>query len=428
MKKYVINNNAIFSLACLMILILATLPMKAQTANETVTVVKGKILDQETKKPIAFANVFLSNTGIGTVSNAEGAFILKVPATVSSKTVLISFMGYKSQSYPLDALKPENNVIELATQSFNIQEVIVRTNDPVKLIEGVLHSIPANYGSTAYICTAFYRESIMQNKQYVGVAEAVLNIYKSKYTNNFESDRVKVFKGRKSEDVKRMDTILFKLRGGQQVAMLLDLAKNPETFLTESYFSQYDYQPVALTNIEGRETYVVEFASRKDAPDALYQGKLFIDVNTLALKKVAFNISPSALELADKSLIIKKPAKTKVKTVEGLYSVDYRDNKGRWTLNHVHYDVKFKVDKKFHLFSKIYTSTVDLAITDKDTVNVTKFKYSEIVKPTDIFVDHVGNYYDENFWGTYNIIKPEEPIEDAVERISKKLNKNKGSL
>jgi hypothetical protein len=103
--------------------------------------------------------------------------------------------------------------------------------------------------------------------------------------------------------------------------------------------------------------------------------------------------------------------------------VDYREVNGKWMLNNVHYEVKFKVDKKHHWFSKIYTSTVDLAITNKDTVNVTKYKPSESLRPTQIFVDNLSTQYDESFWGPYNIIKPEEPIEEAVERIAKRMKK-----
>lgn len=426
MKKFRKNNRLIASITLLVISFFIS-AVSAQKVDESVTVVKGKVIDQNTQKPVSFANVFLVNSGVGTVSNIDGEFIIKVPNSSTSKTITVSFMGYKSVSYALADLKPESNTVVLTPQSVSIQEVIVRTNDPLQLITNALHSVPDNYGSSPYLCTAFYRESVMENKQYVGVAEAVLNIYKSSYKNEYEFDRSKVFKGCKSMDVKHMDTLIFKLRGGEHVAMLLDQAKNPETFLSPEYFSQYDYQPVSFTNIEGRETYVIEFKSKPDAPDAFYQGKIYIDVSSLAIKKVDFNINSDAFEIADKLLIIKKPAKTKVNTTSGTYTVDYRDLNGRWTLNHVRFEVKFKVDKKFHLFHKLYTSTVDLAITDKDTVNVTRFRYNESIKPNDIFIEHVSNYSDPNFWGPYNIIKPEEPIEEAVERISKKMNKLKKS-
>jgi hypothetical protein len=154
---------------------------------------------------------------------------------------------------------------------------------------------------------------------------------------------------------------------------------------------------------------------------------LYLDMSTLAIKKAEFSISPKGLPFADKYLVKRKPLDTKVKTVSTYYLVDYREINGRWTLNHVHYEVKFKVDKKHHWFSKTYTSSVDMAITDKDTVNVIRFKPGESLKPTEIFIDHVSNYYDEDFWGSYNIIKPEEPIEDAIKRISKRIRRYQNS-
>jgi hypothetical protein len=405
-----------------MLLIFSFMSLYAQN-EEAVTTVRGKILDQRTGKPLIFASIFVVNSGVATVSNSEGDFILKVPQSLQSNPVKFSFMGYRPALYKLSDLKTDNNVISLDLETINIKDVIVRANDPVALIKRALENIPGNYGSSPSLCTAFYRESILQNRQYAGVAEAVLTIYKSGYSPQKDNDRIKVFKGRKSQDIKKMDTLIFKLQGGHYVALLLDLAKNPETFMDEQYFNNYIYQPVTLTSIEGRETYVIEFAQKREIEDAFYEGRLYIDMNTLAIKKAEFSISPTGLPFADRYLVKRKPADTKVKTVNALYSVDFRDINGRWTLNHVRYEVKFKVDKKGHWFSKTYTSTVDLAVTDKDTVNVTKFKLSESLKPNQIFIDHVSEYYDEDFWGSYNIIKPEEPIEEAIKRISKRMKK-----
>ena len=424
------NSQNVRSIAGLLIIFLTSfivVPVWAQS-DEPVTTIRGKIIDQKTEKPLVFASVLVVNTGVGTVSNNEGDFILKVPVSLKDNAIRFSFMGYKSLSYKLSDLKPDNNIVSLSLETINIKDVVVRANDPVSLIKRAIENVPENYGTAPYLCTAFYREVIMQNRQYAGVAEAVLNIYKASYNNTSANDRIKVFKGRKSQDVTRMDTLIFKLQGGHYVALLLDLAKNPETFMDENYFNSYVYQPVTITNIEGRETYVIEFAQKREIDDAFYDGRLYLDVNSLAIKKAEFWISPKGLPFADRYLVKRKPADTKVKTVSGFYSVDYREINGRWTLNHVRYEVKFKVDKKHHWFSKTYTSTVDLAITDKDTVNVTKFKLSESLKPNQVFIDHVSDYYDENFWGNYNIIKPEEPIEEAIKRISKRIKKYQSSL
>jgi len=426
MKTNLKNIKSTVGLLIMLVMCFVSINAWGQT-EESVSVIKGKIIDQKTEKPLIFASVQVTNSGVGTVSNNEGEFILKVSKSLQSNYIKFSFMGYKTVTFKLSDLKTDNNVITMSLETINIKDVIVRANDPISLIKRAIDNIPENYGSAPSICTAFYRESVMQNKQYAGVAEAVLNIYKSSYGSSLTNDRIKVFKGRKSQDMKKMDTLIFKLQGGHYVAMLLDLAKNPETFMQDEYFNNFEYQPVTVTNIEGRETYVIEFSQKRDIQDVFYDGRLYLDVNTLAIKKADFSISPTGLPLADRYLVRKKPLNTKVKTVSANYSVDYREINGRWTLNHVRYEVKFKVDKKHQWFSKTYTSTVDLAVTDKDTVNVAKFKMSETLKPNQVFIDHLSNYYDEDFWGTYNIIKPEEPIEEAIKRISKKMKKYQSS-
>jgi hypothetical protein len=426
MKTNSKKSRSIIGLFIMLVLSFVSLTAWSQS-EEPVTVVRGKIIDQKTEKPLVFASVQVANSGVGTVSNNEGEFIIKVPKSLKTNNIKVSFMGYKSVTLKLSDLKPDNNTIPMALEVINIKDVIVRANDPISLIKRAIDNIPDNYGKSPSICTAFYRESVMQNRQYTGVAEAVLDIYKSSYGNQFSADRIKVFKGRKSQDMKKMDTLIFKLQGGHYVALLIDLAKNPETFMQDQYFNNFEYQPVTITNIEGRETYVVEFTQKRDIDEVFYDGRIYLDVNTLAIKKAEFSISPTGLPLADHYLVRKKPMDTKVKTVGANYSVDYREINGRWTLNHVRYEVKFKVDKKRQWFSKTYTSTVDLAVTDKDTVNVAKFKLSESLKPNQVFIDHVSDQYDEDFWGSYNIIKPEEPIEEAIKRISKKMKKYQNS-
>lgn len=385
--------------------------------------IKAKIVDKVSRKPIPYTNIYLVNSNIGTISNSDGEFILKVPVNMSGALIRVSYMGYKNQDLTIDKIHEQNNIIELTTEVITLKELVIRSNDPQNLIRSALHNISANYGSVPYSCTAFYRESVMQNKQYVGLAEAVLNIYKSRYNNEFESDRVRVFKGRKSQDVKKMDTIMFKMQGGHHAAILLDLAKNPESFMSEEFFNNYEYKPVNITSIEGRETYVIEFTQRQGVQEPLYEGKLYLDLNTLAIRRVDFAISPYGLQFADKYLVKKKPAGTDVKTVGANYTVSYREQDGKWILNHARYEVKFRVIKRGKFFNKIYTSAADLAITDVNTQNVEKFKFNESLKPHEIFVDHVQNYYDEEFWGNYNIIKPEESLEDAVERINKRMKK-----
>jgi hypothetical protein len=62
-----------------------------------------------------------------------------------------------------------------------------------------------------------------------------------------------------------------------------------------------------------------------------------------------------------------------------------------------------------------------MAVTDRDTVNVTKARYKEQSKISDIFAEQVNAYKDENFWGEYNYIKPDESIESVINKLNRKL-------
>ena len=114
--------------------------------------------------------------------------------------------------------------------------------DARKLLNSALRKIPDNYSREPIMVTSFYRETIKQNRSYVAVSEAVLDGYKGSYTKVADMDRVKIFKGRKSMNVKKMDTVLVKLQGGPQTMFLLDIVKNPMELLEKEAMAYYVYQ------------------------------------------------------------------------------------------------------------------------------------------------------------------------------------------
>ena len=81
---------------------------------------------------------------------------------------------------------------------------------------------------------------------------------------------------------------------------------------------------------------------------------------------------------------------------------------------------------KQKLFRSTYTTMSEMAVTHTDDQNIVKYKYRESSKLTDVFVDQVSDFEDPSFWGDYNIIKPEESIEEAIERIRKRLERSGG--
>ena len=383
----------------------------------------GKVLDNKTGNPVVFASVFIAGTRTGTVTNSDGDFIIKVPMVFLDKQIGITHIGYNTSFIDLSSLKSSGNIIELTSTPYEIEEVTIRKLDPEVLIRTALHKIPENFSKNPVMMTSFYRETVRQNRNYVAVAEAVLDAYKSSYSNTGESDRVKVFKGRKSQDVKKMDTVLFKFQGGPYTSFLLDIAKNPGDILSEDALEYYNYKMGGIVSVNNAQVYVIDFDQREMIDFPLYKGKLYLDVSNLAIVGISFEISPRMIERVSDYLIRKKPAGMTVDVESGNYLVNYRKIDGLWYLNYVRTELVFRVKWKKELFRSIYTTMSELAVTDIISENVEKFKFRETAKYTDIFVEQVADFEDPDFWGDYNIIKPDESIEAAIEKLSRKLKR-----
>ncbi|QZE13005.1 SusC/RagA family TonB-linked outer membrane protein [Halosquirtibacter laminarini] len=84
-------------------------------------VIKGVVTDKETGETIIGATVMVPGTSIGTVTNFEGEFTLKVNA--DARQLRISYLGYQEQIIEYTGQKVLN--IALANDTQNIDEVVV---------------------------------------------------------------------------------------------------------------------------------------------------------------------------------------------------------------------------------------------------------------------------------------------------------------
>jgi hypothetical protein len=381
----------------------------------------GKVIDHTTKKPVVFANVYLVGSSLGTVTNADGEFVLKVPTTELNRKLGISNLGYKNLIVDLALLKDRENTFRLESAATPLEQVVIRSDDPMDLLRMAYRRIPENYNEDPEMQVGFYRETVKQNRSYVAVAEAVLDVYKSPYTSLMDYDRVKIFKGRKSEDVKKMDTLMFKLQGGPKTSFLLDVVKNPGEILSEEYFDKYNFKFAGYASIDGRDNYVIQFDQKPEVDIALYKGTIYLDTKNMAISRIDFSFSDKALDIADNELVRKKPMDLKIDVLGADYSINYRVLNEKWYLNHVRSELIFKCDWKKKRFDATYTTALEMAVTDRNTENINKAKYRDQTRMTDIFADKVNAYKDENFWGDYNYIKPEESIESVINKLNKKL-------
>jgi hypothetical protein len=399
------------------------LSLKKNNDQQNYITIKGKVIDSESRVPLVFATVAVKESNVAIVTNIDGEFTLKIGEPLTAKNLEITFLGYKNKTIPISEMRDNGykNVISLETAPIPIKEIIVKPLDPVDIVEKAINRIGKNYESVPNLMTAFYRETIRKNRTYVSIGEAVVEIFKAPYANDLRFDGARIYKGRKSSDVEKMDTVLFKLQGGPVSVMQLDIAKNSESVLTIDAMQYYNYTLSGVIEIDNKPHYVVDFIQKPSVDMPLFMGSLYIEMDSYAITEVEFGFNLSDKEAASSIFIRKKPLGMKVTPEIATYRTKYREQNGKWYFAYSRAEVKFKVDWNKKLFNTYYTTMSEIAVTDRTDQEVIKFTGKEKIKYTDVFSEKVSSFTDPAFWGDYNVIEPDQSIESAIRKLSRKL-------
>ena len=403
-----------------------TQPQPAVPAHDTIKniVIKGHIFDNENKTAIPFATIGILEENIGTITNTDGYFALKVPASYSGSSLVVSHMGYMNQRIPIQLLDEQQVDIFLERRIISIQEVIIRYIDPNTIVEKAMEHRKINNSREPVYLTSFYREGVQKNRKYISYSEAVFKVYKSSFEHSEFSDHVKLLKSRKIQNNNPKDTVYVKLKAGVLSALQLDIVKVLPGFLDQTPPLNYTYTYSDMVSYNAKDAYAITFTQNKGVDEPLYKGTLYIDKESYAILGADFEINPAFLDKAADNLILKKSRKLIVKLEKISYSVSYTPFNGKYFLNHARCDIKLKTRHRGHLSFDDFNTFLELATCNIDTVNVEKFARQEIMKPDIVFSEAPYNS-DDAFWSDYNIIAPEENLGEALSRIIGKIEEIK---
>lgn len=393
------------------------------SAQEEVTgdfiTVNGFVKDKDSKKKLEYVNISVPGTNIGTITNTEGEFTIKIPKAPVRKFVEISHIGYLSTQIPINGSDISELTVFLTPNSNVLDEVVIRARDPRLLVEEALEKVPENYSDKHSMLTGFYRETAQKGRRYINISEAIIDIYKTPYTRQVDQDRVQIFKGRQLLSQKRADTLAVKLLGGPNLSIFVDVVKNPEILLDKETLSYYAFRMEEPVMIDNRPQYVISFQPQVILNYALYYGKLYIDKEKMAFTRAEFNLSMDDQNKATQAILKKKPFGLRFKPLEVSFLVNYKEINNKTYLSYIRNEVRFKCDWKRRLFSTNYTIMSEMVVTDMKEENVTNIPYKVSFKPGQSLSDKVLDFQDDEFWGNYNIIEPTESLESAVNKLKK---------
>ena len=99
----------------------AVLALCAGAAAAQTGSIRGRVTDEATNEPIAFATVVLQDSRLGTVTDLEGAFVLEgVPAGL--RNVTVSFIGYSTRTvFEIEVTPARPAVVNVALKAVAVE-------------------------------------------------------------------------------------------------------------------------------------------------------------------------------------------------------------------------------------------------------------------------------------------------------------------
>ncbi|WP_315086905.1 carboxypeptidase-like regulatory domain-containing protein [Bacteroides heparinolyticus] len=419
------KNFAGFTIGCLLLCMFGSFtPLAAQDAAVNDLTITGVVRNKENRKRLENVNISVIGTNIGTVTNQDGTFSLKVSTTEGFRGVEFSHIGYLNTHLSLEELeKPDELTIWMIPAPNLLSEIVVYGNNPRIIVEEAIRKIPVNYAATDNMLTAFYRETVQKRRRYIGVSEAVMNVYKTAYDErDVNRDRVQLLKGRRLMSQKLSDTLAVKVVGGPNLSLYLDVVKNGDALLSPDNLNYYDFRMEEPVNLDNRMQYVVSFRPRVSLMYALFIGKLYIDYERLSFTRAEFELDMANKVKAVEAILHKKPVGLRFRPQEVSYLVTYKQQGDRTYLNYIRNIIRFKCDWQKRLFSSTYTAFSEMVITDRDDNPQTGISGRNAFKQKQVFYDLVDEYWNEDFWKNYNIIEPTESLENAINKLRKQSN------
>ena len=356
-------------LVSILVFVLFSLNAIAQNSKQF----SGLLLDKGTGMPIAWAHIAIKSMEVGTVSNAEGRFLINVPMTgTSTAIIVISCVGYKTKSIIIQLDRGSTTKVFLEADIKLLNEVVIKPQDIRQLILEAINKIPNNYPTVPTMLTGFYRESErFDSINYIYISEGILEARKESYLDAQHSGQIKLIKARKKEFYDSLNRVRF--YGAPHNIHRFDFVMRRMEFINRNKLRDYTYSIDDITSLDGKEIYKISF--RPNTGDGLFQGTLFLDINSGAFIGAKFSLTKAGLGHYE-------TFSPKFDWLSKEYLVNYMQIKNKWTVQNI-WRQSVGYDKILNDTVIVVTEFVTTAV---DTLNTTPFLYGDRLQYGDVFV------------------------------------------
>ena len=408
------------SIAVLFVFLLSGIINTFAQDDEKFFTISGVVKDRANRKNLEYVNISVPGSNLSSITNEDGFFLIKIKESVKAKEIEFSRLGYFNAVIPINGNDLLEQTFYLNPNERQLKEVVIQSwENPMDLVREALKRVANNYSNKPNLHTGFYRETVQKSKKFINISEAVIYMYKSSYSNNIANDRVQIYKGRNLITTKVSDTLAVKLLGGPNLSVYADIVKNPEILFDEETLHYFNFKMENSKFLDEKQQYVISFEPAIILHYPLYYGTLYIDKETLTFTRAEFYLDMKDRNKATEAILRKKPSGLRFRPEEVSFIISYKERDGKSYLNYIRNEVRFKCDWSRRLFSTNYTVQSEMIVTESKDDFITNIPRRESFNERESLSDKVMSFYDDNFWGTYNIIEPTESLESAVNKLKK---------
>lgn len=368
------------------------LPAFAQEAQ----VLRGLVLDAATHQPVPNAQVGIAGNKLGTSTNQDGRFALRVPAAYADTELEVALLGYRRYVRPLPPLPGPELRIELQGSPASLGTVAV-SSSVLGILREAVARIPRNYPVRPTRLTGFFRESDdnATSHRYYYLGEALLDVQKAGYQHLRDDGQVKIVQLRKVDlrPARPDSTGLVPINwiAGSFIPHRFDFVHRRAEFIQEKHFKDYQYRLTPQTTFQGRPVYVIAFNPKPGTDRADFAGELYIDEQSYAFLGASWHRTPSG---------IRREGVLLFEASERAYRVDYQRYAGRWHLKSVWYNTLGRP-----VGGQVRRHLAEFITTAIDTTQAAPIAYAERAQYDDIFL-RAAAPYDSAFWQNYTTLLP----------------------
>lgn len=394
------------------IFLVCCISLNAFAQGDQIRIVEGKLMDAQTKEPVLFATIGIEGSSLGTSSNADGFFSIKVPASLNTDKLKlkISSIGYDNVTLTnpfgfQDVYMKHSTIV--------LREAIIFGSDLTAggIVKKAFSRIKKNYNTKPFSYENFYRHYCKEDTAYGRLIEAATEVYKRKGYKLQQpqpgyKDEVRVTQLRRSLDKTKVSNTHLPIAvypilaadfvGFQTKAVtVLNLFIPNDVSHLKAYFKQTAFTLEGITEFDGQQVYEIHYRIRPQ--DSLkigqlnrymFTGKLFINTKDYAFVKVE-TLRESSRDTTNIVALYKK-------------------HKGKYYIYHTIKEMTQMTSLDGGKTFFPHWSHIESVTTDIHTEKFQKFNGGN---PTQ--KDLLSIQYDSTFWNDYNILKS-TPLEDKI--------------